>query len=406
MKAEFQVTYFLWKSRKNAEGSPVYIRSKQNSAKQISYYTGIRIQSDQWNKSKNEPKNKPGKLIELETKLKNTYRDLAAQGHEPNLNDLLSHLNDVKKPTNKNIVAWCDDFLRSPYSEGQKKAVKTLRFNLAGDKDATGYNKNLTFDQLSKPKLKAFFEYLTERGVANNSQYKRLRALINVADHANLNLPELKSYSLPYSTVNSLQPRLTWQEVKSVMNTEAKTKVEQIAKDVFLLACFSGLRIEDLLTLNQGELHQFYYERVQQKTKYPVYVTVHKYNESLIKKYISEGVGYSRQSLSRELKPLLRRAGLTKEVKVIKTVGFQHKETVKPKNDLIAFHSGRRFYARLLNDLGLGGEIARDELGHSFKSVTELYAGSPEHSYRVARVRKAMETLEKTLEELALMKVA
>ena len=60
-----------------------------------------------------------------------------------------------------------------------------------------------------------------------------------------------------------------------------------------------------------------------------------------------------------------------------------------------------------MNDLGLGGEIARDELGHSFKNVTELYAGSQEHALRITRVRAGMENLEKKMEELnTLMKVA
>jgi integrase len=172
-----------------------------------------------------------------------------------------------------------------------------------------------------------------------------------------------------------------------------------------LLACFSGLRIDDILTLNQGELHKFYYERTQNKTKLPVLVTIHRHNERLFKKYI-DGVGYTRQTLSAALKPLLKRSGLTKKVTRVQAVGFAFNDVVRAKYEEIAFHSGRRFYARLLNDLGCGGEIARDELGHSFKSITDLYAGSQEHNYRVARVRKAIESIKEIYEELALMKVA
>jgi len=402
MKAEFQVTYFLWKARENKSGlAPVYIRSKQNSDKQIAHNTGVKIDPHQWNKKKNEPRSKPEKLVELEADLQATYKDLTAQGYEPTLSDLLKHRKDAKKPTDKNIIAWCDDYLTSPYSTGQKKAVHTLKTNL------TGFNPSLTFDKakLTKPRIKSFFEWLTKQGVANNSQYKRLRALINVAEHANQDIPDLKNYELPYSTANALKPRLTWPEVRKVMDTEAKTELEQVAKDVFLLACFSGLRIDDILTLNQGELHKFYYERTQNKTKLPVLVTIHSYNEKLFKKYI-DGVGYTRQTLSAALKPLLKRSGLTKKVTRVQAVGYSFNDVTKPKYEEIAFHSGRRFYARLLNDLGCGGEIARDELGHSFKSVTELYAGSQEHNYRVARVRKAIESIEETYEELALMKVA
>ncbi|MFO0507374.1 MAG: hypothetical protein ACK5YS_00715 [bacterium] len=408
MKAEFQVTYFLWIARKDKSGlAPVYIRSKQNSDKQIAYNTGVKLHKEQWKEGKNRPKSMPDKLTELEGKLQATYKDLVAQGHEPDLKALLFHLNDSRKPTDKNIVAWCDDYLKAPYSAGQKKSVATLKTNLAGDakKKKAGFNPSLTFDKLTKPRIKSFFEWLTAQGVANNSQYKRLRALINVAEHANLDIAELKNYEMPYSTANALKPRLTWQEVKKVMDTEAKTELEQVAKEVFLLACFSGLRIDDILTLNQGELHKFYYERTQNKTKLPVLVTIHRHNERLFKKFIS-GVGYTRQTLSTALKPLLKRSGLTKKVTRVQAVGFAFTDVVRAKYEEIAFHSGRRFYARLLNDLGCGGEIARDELGHSYKSITDLYAGSQEHNYRVARVRKAIESIEETYEELALMKVA
>lgn len=407
MKAHFQVTYFLWTARKNKDGtSPVYIRSQQNTNERMIYNTGLKLREDQWNfgtakKPRNEPKNKPAKLIDLERKLQDTYSDLLSQGEKPNLDQLIEHLDDVKKPTNKSIVAWCDDYERGKYSEGRKKAVRTIKSNVEG------FNKGLTFDQLTKPRIKAFFEHLSEKGVANNSQYKRLRALVNVANHADIECPHLSNYKLPYETKNALKARLTWSEVKAVIDEPATTTLEQVAKDTFLLACFTGLRISDLQNLHSGELHEYYYERIQIKTGQPVYVTVHKYNADLLRKYIDTGISYSRQKLSKALKEVLKRSGLDKKsITKVQAVGYERKETAKEKWEEIAFHSGRRFYARLLNDLSLGGEIARDELGHGFKTITDLYAGSPDHTYRVARVRKAMESMEETLKELALMKVA
>lgn len=255
--------------------------------------------------------------------------------------------------------------------------------------------------------LDRFFDHLTEKKVANNSQYKRLRALVNVAKHAGQNIPDLMTYQIPYSTKNALKVRLNWAEVKKVMETETINDLEAIAKDVFLLACFSGLRISDILTVGQGELHEYHYERIQTKTKTTVLVTRHKYNTDLFQKFMASGIPYTRQTLSKALKDVLERSGLTKTVTKYQQVGNTFKEISVEKFKEISFHSGRRFYSRLLNDLGLGNEIARDELGHSFKNVTELYAGSQDHSARVNRVRKAMDELEQKLEELAaLMKVA
>jgi integrase len=362
MKAEFNVVYFLWMERKDKKGLiPVYVRSRQNSARPLLYNTGVKILPSRWNKKKNEPKNKPAALLELEGKLKATYLDLFNQGEVPTLQDLIKHKEDKRKPTSGTVVSWCDDYLQSPkYSAGMKKAVATLKTNIEG------WSKSITFERLKGPQIERFFDHLAENKVANNSQYKRYRALVNVARHANVTNPDLLNYKISGSTVNALKVRLNWQEVKAIMNAETETKLEGIAKDVFMLACFSGLRISDILTLNRGELHDYHYERIQIKSKKPVLVTIHKYNEILFKRYINTGVPYSRQKLSDALKDVLKRVpGMDKEVVHIQHVGHHVKENTFAKYEQIAFHSGRRFYARLLSDLGLGEEITRDEMGHS-----------------------------------------
>jgi len=409
MKSEFKITYFFWEARKDKSGLiPVYIRSKQNSDKQKIHNTGVGVLKDQLKKvtiGKKKTyrlKNKSEKLIVLEGKIQSTYNDLLSQGYEPTLDQILKHMNDRKRPMTKKILDWCDDYLQSAkYSAGQKKAIATLKENIQAHKP------ELTFDRLTYHVIEDFADWLTERKVANNSQVKRIRSLVNVAKHARVEIPELTTYELPYKEKgNAEKVRLEWAEVKAVMDTEPVTKLETVAKDIFLLACFSGLRISDIQTLKKGKLKDFYYERqTQTKTKRPVFVTLHKYNEVLFKKYIN-GVPYSRQNLSTALKPLLDRAGLTEMVTRTQAVGNDYKESEMPKFKEIAFHSGRRFYARLLNDLGCGGEIARDELGHSTKNVTEHYAGSPNHRLRINRVRKAIGNIEETMEELALMMVA
>ncbi|MFN5169603.1 MAG: hypothetical protein ACK5DD_08260, partial [Cyclobacteriaceae bacterium] len=230
-------------------------------------------------------------------------------------------------------------------------------------------------------------------------------ALRHVATHAGVSAPELMAYKLPYTTVNAMTPRLTWPEVKKVIATGAKTELEKAAKDVFLLCCFSGLRIDDILHPIDNEIHASYYRAIMRKTKKEVFVTRHKHNENLFS--LVGKIRFTRQRLSDGLDNVLQRAGLTNDVTIIRNVGPRQEVVQVPKFKAIAFHSGRRFYSRLLNDLGLGNEIARDELGHSFKSVTELYAGSPEHALRIARVRTAMQAMEKKMTALSvLMKVA
>lgn len=106
MKNYFNITYFLALGRADQSGmAPVYIRSKQNSCKQIMYSLGFKVHPMQWDKKKNEPKHKPDALIDFETRLKEIYEELIEKmGMEPTLNDLIVHLNDPRKVPGKNVI--------------------------------------------------------------------------------------------------------------------------------------------------------------------------------------------------------------------------------------------------------------------------------------------------------------
>lgn len=402
MKNDFLITYFLWTARKGRDGlAPLYLSSKQNSSKLIRYFTGLRIHPSAWSAKRREPKSKPAELLELEGKLRKAYKELVAQGNSPTLDDLLRY-SGTTKPTGQVIAEWCDHYQSGKYSKSMKKAVGSVKTNL------NAFRAGLTFQQLNRTTLKAFFDFLSARGVANNTQAKWLSSLRNVAEHAEADCPDLEKFELPYSSGDAFQVRLTWQEVQSVERVEPTSRVEAAAKLVFMLACFSGLRISDLLTIRKGTLHANYYERLQTKTKRPVYVTVHSRNADLFRQIYERPVTYVRQGLSQALKDLLERAkcpSLHKDVTKLQQVGHDFHEFTQPKYKFISFHSARRFYARLLSDLGLDGEIKRDELGHAFENVTDLYAGSPAHALRIARVRKAIDEMEERLAELEALKV-
>ncbi|MFN5170378.1 MAG: hypothetical protein ACK5DD_12170, partial [Cyclobacteriaceae bacterium] len=172
IKPELKISY--WK-RENKDGIAVWIKSKQNSDKQIAYHTGVTIPASQWKNSKSKkgnpiqgkPKDLPAKLMELESDLKATYRQLFAEGHAPSLKDVWEHRNDPRRPQGQKIVDWCDDYLAGEYSEGQKKAVATIKSNLLE------HAPSISFDRFKAPQIKAFFTWLTKKKVANNSQHKR-----------------------------------------------------------------------------------------------------------------------------------------------------------------------------------------------------------------------------------------
>ena len=409
-KDSFRVNYHLLDRPDADKKCPIVIRSRQNSSKEITKFTGYKATVNEWSKKNNRYKSNAdlnGNLNDLRDSLIGIYSDLLKKGLNPTLEDIWSYYKDsnhTQRPNGEGVIKWIDHYLQnSKDSFGKKKGVRTLRTNLEA------WNDKITFGNLTTSIITGFVDWLNETGVANNSAYKRTRALTIVSKYAktfvDVNI-EIFTYEFPYTTKNGTPPRLTFDEVKKVIHTEAASGIEATAKDVFLLACFTGLRISDILTINDAELGQFHFDKVQKKTGVIVSPTLHKYNEDLVRKYHATGINYSRQRLSDAIYEVFKRAGIDTTYLKVKWVGAKHTSEKRNKVDDMAFHVGRRFYSRLLNDLGLGMEIARDELGHSASSVTEHYAGSPEHRFRIGRVREAMKKMEKTMKEISLMKVA
>jgi integrase len=402
----FDVSFYLGRPDKTGRFQ-VFVGSKQNTDMTIRMFTDVKVYEHEWKYAKKgstkgmlkAPSSDRTSLEQLKVRLENAYSDLCEQGQVPNLRDIWNHAPE-NIPSDDKILPWIEKYLKS---KGAKtKPVTSMKFHLEK------FNRNLVFQKLNNRTMKDFLDKMIENGLSNNTAYKMLLALQIVCRYAvtyNIHVrPEVFDYKMPYSTKNGSVARLTWAEVKAVMDVDV-VGMEALAKDVFLIACFTGLRISDILTIHEATLGNFHLELQQEKTNEPVLITLHKYNEALVRKYHPTGIKYTRQILSDHLDKVLQKA-ITGDFIIRRSKGNEIKKDTVEKWKAIAFHSGRRFYARLLNDLGLGMEIARDELGHSHGSVTEIYAGSPDHAQRVARVRQAVGKLEKTMKQLALMKVA
>jgi integrase len=404
----FEVHYIIRKDLKSKKDGtvPVFARSRVNSSKLILKATGVKVKPGDWSDPKQRSKSDADvntRLNDLEKRLKASFEELKNDGFVPTL-EMCWNYQPSEKHKAKTIIDWAELYLKkSKASVGQRRGVKTMihRLDL--------YNPKLRFTQCTGTVLTAFVDHMNSRGVQNNSAYKSLRALHVVAKFADQdNAADLLRFKMPYKTKNGTVTRINWSEVKIILATKTETPLEKLALDVFEIACFTGLRISDILSLPDGDLSSgWYYEKIQEKTGEPVFITTHDRNRALLSNYYEKGINYSRQKLGDALKDVLERSELNKKVTRIIHVGSSLKKEIDEKWNKITFHSGRRFYASLLSELGLSTQIIADELGHTTRTVTEHYVGSAEHRLRIKLVRDAVSGMEKRLEELeSLMKVA
>ena len=150
---------------------------------------------------------------------------------------------------------------------------------------------------------------------------------------------------------------LTLDEVKKLMETPCQSLV----KNMFLVSCFTGLRLIDLETLTWEEIKQdengMMVEKVQVKTKKMVQVPLTENAIAWLPKrnpYMKNVFrAFNRNALGEVLATWVKRAGINKH---------------------ITFHCARHTYATLLITYGADIYTVSRLLGHSNVNTTQIYA--------------------------------
>lgn len=193
------------------------------------------------------------------------------------------------------------------------------------------HSKNSTGKHIKN--IKVFAQYAHDSGfpVCSDVFSKKFRVLDELTDQVVLNQDELiKIEEIP------LPPRLDH------------------ARDIFLLACYTGLRYSDLKTLSPEDFSDLTVRVRTQKTNKIVIIPIKPRLKPLLAKY-KDGVPYmiSNQKLNVYIKEVCQRAGISQSVKTMKTVAGKKRGTSTEKFKLITMHTARRTFATTLYLAGM-----------------------------------------------------
>jgi integrase len=179
--------------------------------------------------------------------------------------------------------------------------------------------------------LKAFLNTATEQGLNESKDYKsrRFKVLKEDVDKIYLTIDELNNiYKL---------------------DLRDNKKLERV-RDMFVMECYLGLRFSDIGTLSSENIYttdqgQFIKIRTK-KTEEVVICPMHPIVKKIFKKYDNDlPKPISNQKTNDYLKIIGRKAKITDEVKVTKTIGGKVDTTIQNKCDLITTHTARRSFA-------------------------------------------------------------
>jgi len=244
------------------------------------------------------------------------------------------------------------------------------------------YNPALCFADMTIAFYNSFVNYLESKQYDPNSIGKHIKEIKSVLHRAKYNGYVVNDSFIgwPVTRMRNEVVTLSKQEVLSLADLDL-TGSQKDVRDIFLLACFLGLRIGDFTKLRKENFVlrnglQFF-DYVQSKTGRSVSVPVLPQLEHFISTWSEWPRLISEQNFRSNLKAICKQAGLTDRVVIKIRAG---KPEYKPKWQAISPHSARRtfatsmFYGWFANPLSAA--FTMGFTGHESEKTFMLYIGA------------------------------
>jgi integrase len=178
---------------------------------------------------------------------------------------------------------------------------------------------NLDIEKFDGSAWMKFRKHLEKEGLAANTvciRMNKAKAMFKyLKQEAGYNIP-VRSFPLPKEEVKKIFLNMT--DLKKVINYSAVTESLDRTKDLLLFQCHTGLRISDLKRVNERHFQQvddnYFIQMNAFKTNVPLMIPLNSNALAVLHKYDFNLPEMTEQAYNREIKSLLKKAGVTTTV--------------------------------------------------------------------------------------------
>jgi len=322
-------------------------------------------------------------------------RDMVRQGLQISLYGLVDYIkeqyqvkevNDSTRYLEDYLEQWIKDAENGKRTHGNEGAIykeDTLKTYRALLKDLMVLTPSKTqFSDLRESYMQRFDKFCNDREYRTSTKAKKFSLLISIC---NASFKDgLHQYNANFSRKGSGKTHkiaLYDNELAAIeqVDLSKQPRGKQIARDRFIIGCYTGLRVSDLLRFNKSE-HIVYSD------KYPprISMTTVKGNQELLftcpdkvleilNKNEGKKFNIAEPVFNRYIKEVAKMAGIDKKEKyqVSKGGKVEYKET--PRFELITSHTARRTAVTILRRLGWTYEQIMIVTGHKTLKVIQQY---------------------------------
>ena len=254
-----------------------------------------------------------------------------------------------------------DEYLKNMNRRGKRGNTSTQRTYYTALKRLEQFCSNRkqsikSFDDFDKKFFDDFSNYLyafsyrkgeTNKQYTQNTVINTLKVIKNLLHRAYDNeMTDNNYYQRVQTTLSadvSDQVYLQEKEIKKIMELKKLSSHELHVRDMFVISCYTALRISDIKQLDKAVIHNGIISLYQAKTKEKVEIPIFKEISSLVSKYQSEGFPFLDPcKANKTIKNLAFRCGINEIVNYKENRGGESYILTQPKWKMISFHTARR----------------------------------------------------------------
>lgn len=397
-----KLRYYL--KRRAAGPHPIYIALYQGNTTEL-IYTGHLLKITEWSVKDRAPKNHSGDAARAIEKVNTAVKKIIAKLEIDDrvitpFSVKLAYMEDLSarerqqqqsdKKAKIELVTVCtlaDRWTKNELFRFRKSSQRSVKESINA---FTAYLKSVGFASLERKGLNhaiisGYERYLLEKKkLADNTHGKRMKHLRWFLKWLDFDVSKIKLRSSRKPILS-----LSLEELKRLEAVDVSFSVEQQkAKDIFLLGCYTGLRISDLKRMNSTNTQDGFIKLKLQKNDKDVRIPIIKAAGIILSKYDYRSPRISAQAVNESIKLVCEKAEIKDKVVIDYTRGGQRLSKTKPKYKLITSHIAGKTFITLAPKLwNLSPAEIASIVGKDLKTLINNYFGDQGDEARLKMIK-------------------
>jgi integrase len=319
--------------------------------------------------------------------------------------DVIVRLKEKKKvktkklPPSNLLYSFIDKYIEEhngTRKSGSLTVYKSLKYHLKAFE--TDKRTSVGFQDIDYQFFVSFERFLIEKRNLSNSTIAKIlsttRTFLGYAQNNGIEISDNhRRFKIKKESLSVIA--LTQKEFEKLyyLDLSNNKKFERV-RDIFCLACTTGLRYSDLAQLKREHIKQDRIQITVQKTKEPLEIPLTPFSKKILERYQNNYKALpkiSNQKMNDYLKGWTRHnkngsqikemglcelAGINEPTEIIRFKGGLRETLVRPKYELVGVHTGRKTFVTLSLEKGMTAEEVMSISGHkdykSFKRYVNI----------------------------------